>query len=309
MRDNKSSFLLGLSFTLVCLSLILFAFWGYRFFTEKMRSTNVADMPDASKIKRANAINVKDSLEKIYLGTVKKYQSQLDSAGNITDSISGNIKEKLNEIDQLKSDINIILKEKITTAQMELAKEKIDLLQIKIEQLQSHNSVIERENRHLNALLKKYMNNGGVADNPTKKPGALNVDNKVKTAIVINGLKLAALNENNEIEESPEAFKVQKMTGSLMVKVSGNQEKNIEIIVVVIKPDGHIFQNSPWETGSFDTPDGSRLYTHKFTFENVNGDVKNFSFSLTAEVFEKGNYGVQIYYKGVIIGRLVKYLA
>ena len=100
----------------------------------------------------------------------------------------------------------------------------------------------------------------------------------------------------------------EKFLGSFIVKSNFNQSNSAEIIVVVLQPDGHVMQSSTWESGTFDTREGRKIYSSKLHFEYTNGEAKRLSFSLSADKYQKGEYVMQVYYNGMMIGKTFKTL-
>ena len=85
---------------------------------------------------------------------------------------------------------------------------------------------------------------------------------------------------------------------------------NAEIVIVIIEPDGHILQNSVWESGSFDTKtEGKKNYTRKMRFDYTKGEQKALIFSLNADSYQKGTYLLQIWHNGLKIGEIEKILS
>jgi hypothetical protein len=314
MRDTKSSFLLGLSLFLLSLSLILLSIWGYHFYTTtQQEKVNTLAIKNKQSSGSATVTTIRDSLQKIYTSTIDKLDNRIDSTKNTTDSLPGNVTIKLGEINQLKEDIATILKNKISFAELDTARQKIDELQIKVAQLQNHSLDVEKENKRLSALLQQLINDKNGADKKTKQS---TIENKLlieKTGFTpvffVTDLRLSALGMNGENEATWEADKIAKITGSFLVKSNTNQNNTAEVMVVVLQPNGQVFQNSTWESGIFETPGGKKIYTHKIRFSYSKSEAKRLLFTLNAENFQQGNYTVQIYYNGSIIGRLVKVLS
>ena len=81
------------------------------------------------------------------------------------------------------------------------------------------------------------------------------------------------------------------------------------MMVVVLQPDGRVLKNSEWDSGSFNTPDGKKIYSYKLSFNYAKGEQKQLLFSLKADKYQKGNYTMQVYYNGILIGRVSKTLS
>jgi hypothetical protein len=80
-------------------------------------------------------------------------------------------------------------------------------------------------------------------------------------------------------------------------------------VVVVLQPDGQVLQKSAWESGTFETRDGKKIYSCKLRCDALQGEAKQLNFSLSADSYQKGNYTMHIYHNGVLIGRASKILS
>ncbi len=316
MRDTKTSLLLVLSLLLLSLSLVLLSIWGYNFYfasqNDKVKTNTPINIVSAVG-QNTNAI--RDSLEKIYTSTINKLDSRIDSTKNAADSAIGNVDNNLAEINKLKEEITIILKKNNGVADLGTAREKIDKLQQKVEQLQNRNLDVEKENKRLNALLVQLTSDkAGVEENSKHRNSiARQVSENIDATpgFIASDMHLAALavNDDDIEKETSEADETEKITGSFIVKGRNNSSSTIDVMVVVLQPNGKVLQNSVWESGTFDTPEGKKTYSHKVHFEYQKGEAKKLLFSLSTDKFEKGNYIFQVYYNGSVIGRMVKTLS
>ena len=94
----------------------------------------------------------------------------------------------------------------------------------------------------------------------------------------------------------------------IILLLSRIRTSNAEIMVVLVQPDGKVVKSSAWESGSFETPEGRRIYSCKVRFEYSKGEAKRLSFSVNADKCVKGNYTVQLYQNGVMIAKSSKTL-
>jgi hypothetical protein len=316
MRDTKSSLLLVLSLFLLSISLVLLTIWGFHFYNTAQKEK---EQPNSTIASPAPAIitsnTFHDSLQKIYAATIDKLATGFDSTKNSTGFRADTEGNKLIEINKLKEEIAIILKNNYNLADLGTAREKIVDLQRKVEQLQNRNLDVEKENKRLSALLEQLVNKKEEAKQNIKQPTAVNKlpSDKIigAPAFFASDLRLLALklNDNNKEEETSEADETEKLAGSFTVKSKSNQNSSADIIVVVLQPNGQVLQNSIWESGTFDTPEGKKNYSQKIHFNYSNGEAKQLVYSLTLDKFQEGNYIVQIYYNGSVIARMVKVLS
>ena len=308
MRDTKSLSLLLLSSVLFLLSIILLCTWGYQYYHQiqddktKVAKPAVPVVPDSTR----------DSLLKIYQVTLNSLDNRLDTAWYYADSLKGNLDINLKEFYRLRDEIASILQAKAPNAgDLEMARKKIGELQQKVTQLRYRNSDVENENAKLKALLEQMSKETqGMEDNSR----LMEKENKTLTAKVnamasLNAanLSLAAL-ANNDQQETTEAGQTEKLVGSFTIK--SNMSSKCDIVVVVVQPDGQVLQKSAWESGSFETAEGNKkIYSCKLHCETSKGEPKQLNFSLTADKYLKGNYTMQVYHNGVLIGKVNKTLS
>lgn len=311
MRDTKSLSLLLLSSVLFLLSIILLCTWGYQYYhqIQEDKGKNVVAkaappaVPDATR----------DSLLKIYKVTLNALDNRLDTAWYYADSLKGNLDINLKEFYQLRDEIAGLLQAKVpNTGDLILARRKIGELQQKVEQLRYRNSDVETENKRLKAILAKMAKEtGGIERNSIqveRENRSLNDKVSAMTSISTVNLNLAAL-ANNDQDETSDAGETEKLVGSFTVKNTGNSNSKCDIMIVVVQPDGQVLQKSAWESGSFDTNEGKKIYSCKVRCETAKGESKKLNFSLTADNYQKGSYSMRIYHNGVMIGKMSKTLS
>lgn len=309
MRDTKSLSLLLLSSVLFLLSIILLCTWGYQYYHQIQE--------DKTKAKQAKITpstvpdGTRDSLLKIYQATLNGLDKRMDTTWNIADSLKGNLDINLKEFYTLRDEIAGLLQNKIpNAADLSLARNKIIELQQRVEQLRYRNKDVETENRKLKAILEEMAKqtqgiekNSKLVERENKSLAA-----KVNALVSVSAanLNLLAL-ANNDQQETTEAGQTEKLVGSFTVK--SNISSKCDIVVVVVQPDGQVIQKSTWESGSFETTEGKKIYSCKLRCETSKDESKPLSFSLTADKYLKGNYTMQIYHNGVLIARMRKTLS
>jgi hypothetical protein len=78
---------------------------------------------------------------------------------------------------------------------------------------------------------------------------------------------------------------------------------------VVTQPNGKVLKNDVWESFSTETYNGNKIsYTRKIRFEYAKGEAKHMVFSLNADEYMKGNYTLQVYHNGYMVGQTTKTL-
>lgn len=322
MRDAKSLLLLLVSLLLVLVSFGLLWTWGYRFYN---KNDEITKAPVKIVMVDSNAIanRVRDSLQTVYAETLQSLDSQYKSTLSNSDSLKTQLDIKLDEFYRLSNEIAALLKNRNANTNYTTAKQKINELQNKVEDLKDKNQVVEKENNKLTAVLDNIRKPEKPQDTNTKKPefntkqvsGNNNVSEKSTptfAVFVANDLRLSGLmvNRDDKEVETSVADQTEKFGGSFNVLNNISQLSNAEVVVVILQPDGRPLKTSGWESGSFNTPDGKKVYSYKFNFKYIKGENKRLYFSLrSAEKYQKGDYTMQVYYNGMMIGRTTKRLS
>jgi hypothetical protein len=224
--------------------------------------------------------------------------------------------QKLDEVNNLRGEIAELLKGNNSQENLNEAQVKIFLLQEKVGLLQSRFLDISEENKRLQVLLNQMLASGKLSFNGSKiktnrqEQTVLPISNieteRVKNTneAIATGLHLFAVADNNETNQSVEADKI---VGTFMLKNITNKA-NAEVVVVVLQPDGKVLKNSVWESGTFETKEGKKVYSRKILFESESTE-KQVNFSLSPDNFSKGNYTMQVWYNGSMIAKTVKLLS
>ncbi len=325
MRDSKSSFLLLVSLILFLMSFIILCTWGYNTYykSKEGKRRPVVAMNDSviiANATRAIANATRDSLQRIYAATIKDLDSKLDSTWNYADSLKGPLDVKLNEFFKLRNEISAILKDKNSSANLGVARQKINELQKRVDELSGVNKDVAQENKRLYAMLKQLSAN--IKEPEQQNARTVVYDNKPEASrisanlnalslFVVSDLRLSALMEtdNNKEIETYLAIQTDKLVGSFVLKNDNNPNNNAEVIIVLIQPDGKVLQKSSWESGTFNSAEGKKIYSCKMRFDCSKGEVKRLNFSLASDKYLKGNYIMQIYQNGLLIGKLSKTLS
>ncbi len=308
MKDTKS-------LLLALLSLGLVGTWVYHLYDKTIYSKQVSQISTKNPVL---ASGTQDSIKQVYNSIVQKLDTGIHFASSITDTLnnSDQLIAKLEVIKNLKNDIIIILNDPEATAnELDLARKKIATLQQKTEELRNDKTVMEEEKKQMTAMLEKITSE---IDNEQKDIKNLEDENKKITEKITKAstftaskLQLRAMSISGTSEkETSEAKKTEKFALSFIVENKAVQYNNAEVYVVVIKPDGQVLRSQQvWESGSFDSPGGGRKnYSVKVRFEYNKGEPKPLSLTLNAENYQKGNYRMQVYHNGKMIGQTIKKL-
>lgn len=306
MRDTKSLLLLLVSLLLVVVSFVLIWTWGYNFYTKNDISKPAATAVTADSA--AIAAKVSDSLQKVYDAALKDLDIKLDSTLSNSDSLSNQLDAKLAEFYRLRAEIANLLKSRNNN--FVTAQQKIGELKTKVNDLNEKNQVVDKENRNLQAV----MNDMVKSDKPAaKNTAAANIPAERITpasAFIASELRLAAINNGGDAEtETSSAEKTDKFTGAFTVVNFNSQYTNAEMMVVVLKPDGKPLKGSGWDSGTFNTPDGKKIYSYKFNFTSTRGEPRRLTFSIKGNAVSRGNYTMEVYHNGIVIGRIIKTLS
>ena len=296
------------------LSVGLVGTWIYHLYDKTQYSQRRTEVYIKDSI--AVAQGVQDSLQKIYSQTINSLGTELDSAKNTTGMLKGELGNKLAEINRLRTEIAAILKRNnFKKEDLDLARRKSVELQLLVADLQNRNTTIEEEKQQIAGVLEKVtIQVKGLEANNQQ----LDQENKVLTekvnqasTFVASEIKLSPVTVKNEKEqETNSAKKTSKLVVSFALQNTINTDDNAEVYVVVTQPDGQLLSTDAWESSSsIDTRnDGRKRYTRKVKFEYQKGEIKRLIFSLNADEYQKGNYNLQVYHNGYLIGQTSKVL-
>lgn len=311
MRDTRSLLLLLVSLLLVIVSFVLIWTWGYSYYTKKEESKTIIVSPDAAAI----TDRIRDSLQKEYTATLNQLDIQLDSTLYNSDSLKIQLDVKLAEFYRLREEIAAILKNRNNNNNFTVAKQKIGELQNKVDDLKDKNQDVENENKKLTDVISQIKTTETNPDRNQKtistvKAVSSEKNNTVYQPFSASDLRLAAVMNTAENEtETTLAERTEKLNGSFTVVNFNSQLSNAEMMVVVLKPDGRVLKSSAWDSGTFNTVDGKKIYSYKFIFNYSRGEAKRLLFSIKGVSLAKGNYTMEVYHNGLLIGRLVKTLS
>ncbi len=307
MKDIRT-LLLGM------LSVGLVGTWVYHLYDKTQYSKQKTEVPNKDSVAVANT--VRDSLQKIYGAALSNLDTKLDSTRSTADSLKFKLDGKLNEVLKLRSEIGGILKNKnATESDLGIARQKIGQLEGLVDEMKGQKNTMEEEKQRLSDVLTQLTGEINGLQQNMKRLGDenKNLTEKVSVAAVFvaSGIRLSPVTVKNDKEqETSLAKKATKLVISFDVQNNVNDYDNTEVYVVVIQPDGEVLKNDIWESSSMDTHDsGRKMYTMKLRFEYIKGETKHLQFSLNADEYQKGNYTLQVYHHGYMIGQAVKTLS
>ena len=307
MKDSKS-------ILLVLLSAGLVSTWVYHLYDKTIYSQNlikVYKMDSAAVIR-----SFRDSLQKTYSASINNSGSLSDSAKNNTDSLQNQLTSKkdlqLDEIKKLKNDIiDMLNKKSISKEELVIVKQKIIELRQKMDALKT--SIME-ENKELNDELGQINNEMKELEKNVNRTGGENksLTGKVGPTSLFAATELRldpVVVKNNKEQETALANNTSKFVLSFTVQNNITDYKNAEVVVVITQPDGQVLQSGVWDSGSFDIEGGGKKnYTMKMRFESPKGESRHLISSLNSGIYQKGNYAMQVYHNGTLIGQMTKKL-
>lgn len=108
--------------------------------------------------------------------------------------------------------------------------------------------------------------------------------------------------------ETSRAENTDRFTCSFTVKNFNSQLSNADIFLVILQPDGRVLKTSGWDSGTFNTSDGRKVYSYKFNFKYSKGEAKRLICSLKTSNLQSGSYSMEIFYNGQPIAKTTKTL-
>ena len=310
MKGTKSILLLIVSSLLFAVSFTLLWTWGYRVYIKKQGDEVKAGVSINSS---AGPGTTRDSLQTVYTATINQLDDHLDAVASNTDSLKGQLDKKLGEFYRLRNEIANLLKDRETDANLGLAKQKMEALQQKVTELVDKNKDVENENRKLAAVLQQLAAGKKTPESNAQRTAYDNsavIDRNITAAVLsVSDLRLAAVTTENQRElETMQAQKTEKLVGSFTIKNGSDAGNTSEVMIIVLQPDGQVVKNSAWESGTFLTSEGKKVYSYKMRFDNSH-EPKRLLFSLSPDNYQKGNYTMQVWYNGTMLGRVMKTLS
>jgi myosin heavy subunit len=290
------------------LAVVLVALGGYMIYDK----SNVTKTIQQQETKIATVSEEKSGIQASFDASL----SRLDSMATVTSSLQGQLTEKNGEITKAKEEIRKILNNKNATAK-ELARaktliaslnDKITGMEQEVARLTTENQTLTQDKVVLTADKEKLTQDLSVTT--TQK---VELEKKVDVASTLNAsnIVITPINVKNNGKEkvSTTAKRVDKMVVSFDVANRIAQPGSTDIYVLVIGPDGKAITTSS-STGLFTTrEEGDKSYTAKLPVEFETAKTKNVNFSFVpGSTFQQGNYKIQIYQNGFLIGEGTKEL-
>jgi hypothetical protein len=296
MKDTRT-ILLGL------LSVGLVATWVYHLY-DKTKYT-AAKTTTETKDPSSSIQTLQDSLQKVYASAVNDLGAQLDSAKNTAGLLQGELIAKLDEINRLKTEIAELLRKNNANRQdIDLAGKKTAKFQQLVSELPKKNNTVTEPIKETTPAI---VENNTTDIKPVIQSAEKTTGSPVFTASDIR-LTPIKITEDKE-EETNVAESINKLIVSFAVKNNSTDYNSAEVFAIVTQPDGKVMQTDMWESASITTHDyGRKTYTRKVKFEYHKGETKQLQLTLKPEDYEKGNYRLQVFHNGYLIGETTKRL-
>ena len=308
MKDYKSILLIFVSLLLLTVSLALLWTWGYNYGKKKYTPPTSVGVDSMG-----NKILTKDSLNQLYINALNNLNT-LDLALSKADSLKLDITFKLTEFNNLRDEIATLLSNPTDIEGLSAAQQKIGTLQSKVDELRRQNLAIQQENKRLGILIDKLAKVGDSGNDVITEAKTAITEQKQTPekpnpsgVLTISDLNLVGLtNDDINLTETDLADNLNRFSGSFLVRNNLSQNAFGEIMVVIVQPNGKVLQSSSWDSGTFETKEGRKIYTSKVKFDCNKGELKKIPFSVSADQYQKGNYQALLYQNGNLITKISK---
>ena len=236
---------------------------------------------------------------------------RLDSMTGSNTDLNKKLAEKNKEIAKTKTEIRSILNKKnATAAELLKAKElivslndKITNMELEVARLTQDNQVLTQDKVVLTEE-KEKLSQDLTATTVIKEDLIKKVD--IASTLNASNITITPVNvRKNEKEKiTATAKRVDKLVISFDVNNRIAEPGMKEVYVLVTGPDGKLISTEALGSGTFTTrEDGDKLYTAKLPVDVETATKKMVAFSFTpGSDFLQGNYTIQIYQNGFMIG-------
>lgn len=237
--------------------------------------------------------------------------ARLDSMATENKGLEGKLTASNTEITKMKSEIRSILNKKnATVAELSRAKKLIDELNGKITTMEADIARLTQDNQTLAAdkvaltADKEKLTADLTATTTQKNELAAKVD--VASTLNATNIKVTPINikGGGKEKETTTAKRVDKLMISFDVDNRIAQAGTTDVFVTITGPDGQVITSETSNSGTFTTrEDGEKKFTAKVPVDVETAKKKFVEFGFApGTTFQKGNYKVQIYQNGFLIG-------
>ncbi len=237
--------------------------------------------------------------------------SRLDSLSTLNTTLQNQLADDNKEIAGKKAEIRSILNKKnATAAELSRAKELIASLNDKISGMEQQIAQLTQDNQNLTqdkATLtqeKEVLTQNLTTTTATKDSLAQKVD--VASTLNASNIDITPVDVKNNGKEkvTSKAKRVDKLVISFDVSNRIAAPGMTDVYVCVIGPDGKPVSNQALNSGTFTTRDeGDKAFTAKLPIDIETAKKKSVQFSFAPGTFVQGNYTIEIYQNGFLIGQ------
>jgi hypothetical protein len=238
--------------------------------------------------------------------------ARLDSMTGVNGTLEAKIADQSTEIAKAKNQIRGILnKNNATVAELKTAKQLISQLNGKITSLEADVARLTEENKSLSqdkltlTADKEKLTTDLASTNQVK----VDLEKKVDIASTLNASNIVItpinVKSNGSEKVSTTAKRVDKLVISFDVNNRIAQPGKTDVYVLVIGPDGKPITIGSAGSGTFTTrDDGEKTFTAKVSVDVETAKKKTVDFAFSPGTsFQQGNYTIQIYQNGFLIGQ------
>jgi hypothetical protein len=236
--------------------------------------------------------------------------SRLDSMSTLNTSLQSKLSDDNKEIAKTKTEIRSILNKKnATAAELSRARNLIASLNDKITGMQQQIAQLTQDNTNLTqdkvtlTQEKEVLNQNLTATTATKDSLVQKVD--VASTLNASNIDITPIKVRSSGKEkvTTTAKRVDKLVISFDVSNRIAVPGMTDVYVCVIGPDGKPVSNQALNSGTFTTrEEGDKAFTTKLPVDIETAKKKNVQFSFAPGDFQQGNYKIQIYQNGFLIG-------
>lgn len=243
--------------------------------------------------------------------------ARLDSMQTANTEMNSKLTASNEQITKMKSEIRSILNKKnASAAELAKARNLISQLNGKINDLEAQIASLQQENDTLRQNVAVLTTEKQTISHVLDSTNVIktNLEKKVDVASTLNANNISITpvkvrNNGKEVVKTT-AKKVDKLVVSFDVNNRIIQNGTTDLYVVVIGPDGKPITTNNSQNDTFETRDSQSLsYTAKLPVDLEASKTKNVEFSFApGGHFQQGNYKIQIYQNGFLIGEKTREL-
>lgn len=243
--------------------------------------------------------------------------ARLDSMQTANTDLNGKLTASNGDIAKMKAEIRTILhKKNVTASELSKARDLIAQLNGQITDLQSQIATLTQQNDSLHQNVVVLTNQNQTLSHNLDSTIVVKkvLEKKVDVASTLNADNISItsvkIRNNGKQKISTVAKRVDKLLVSFDVNNRIIESGTTDLYVVVIGPDGQPVTTPDSAGNTFVTRDSSsRVFTAKLPVDLETSKTKNVQFAFAPNGhFKQGNYKIQIYQNGFLIGEKTKEL-